>query len=114
MDNEIHALRQDNIRKDEKIASLESTVAQLKENNAMLAVTKDREIEAMKGEVIETIYVPSEEVAIGFAEWILSNEFIKQADGENQWWGKRKTEDHYTTRELLSIYKESKTNEEKK
>lgn len=99
MDNEIQALRSDNLRKAEKIASLESTVAQLKENNAMLAHTKDRETSELKREVV------------GFAEWIRKSGWSQLGSEQpSKWkWLSFHACLYKTTEELLVMYKESKT-----
>ena len=49
-----------------------------------------------------------EDEAIEFAEWILDNEFIKQSDGIQRWWGKNNSEVNYDSKELYQLFKNRK------
>lgn len=47
----------------------------------------------------------ADEFAIGFAEWILINNFEMRDDNHENWWGKFNEEKDYSSKELLEIYK---------
>lgn len=47
----------------------------------------------------------ADEFAIGFAEWILINNFEMRDDNHENWWGKLNEEKDYSSKELLEIYK---------